>query len=55
MVRSVSPSVFGSSVALAKNASIDVITSDVLEANSADVGTQLPMLVIAAATPVVNV
>jgi D-3-phosphoglycerate dehydrogenase len=31
------------------------LTSDVLEANSADVGTQLPMLVIAAATPLVNV
>src|SRR6185369_2189136 len=53
LVRSVSPSVFGSSLAFAKNASIDVMTSDVLDANSADVGTQLPMLVIAAATPVV--
>jgi hypothetical protein len=55
VVRSVSPSVFGSSVAPSKNLSIDVMTSDVLEANSADVGTQLPMLVIAAATRVVNV
>ena len=38
-----------------KNSSIDVMTSEVAEANSAEVGTQLPMFVIEAATDDVNV
>ena len=54
-MRSVSARVLGSALAPAKKSSFDFMTSEVLDANSVAVGTQLPMLVMAAATAGVNV